>query len=192
MDWFLEFYQNVQNSFFFSRTPPDGFFRLVQKEFFTSVSKNTCFKNFYSRLQIYYKLAGYSYNFTKTVLHSRHFSKKFTSRYILPYFTSGHFALVMNSSKVFFCLALSWVNDDKLQKWGEVLSSASDKEKLFPKNFFKNSNLDDSGIPLPVFPSRPNLKLHNIHATPTLVKNVITNLGICQMHVVQMVFLWWF
>ena len=28
----------------------------------------------------------------------------------------------------------------------EVLSSASDKAKLFAKNFSKNSNLDDSGI----------------------------------------------
>ena len=28
----------------------------------------------------------------------------------------------------------------------EVLSSASDKTKLFAKNFSKNSNLDDSGI----------------------------------------------
>ena len=32
----------------------------------------------------------------------------------------------------------------------EVLSSASDKAKLFAKNFSKNSNLDDSGISLPV------------------------------------------
>ena len=31
----------------------------------------------------------------------------------------------------------------------EVLSSASDKAKLFPENFSKNSNLDDSGISLP-------------------------------------------
>ena len=30
----------------------------------------------------------------------------------------------------------------------EVLSSASDKAKLFAKNFSKNSNLDDSGISL--------------------------------------------
>ena len=44
----------------------------------------------------------------------------------------------------------------------EVLSSASDKAKLFVKNFSKNSNLDDSGTSLPVFPSRTNLKLHNI------------------------------
>ena len=32
----------------------------------------------------------------------------------------------------------------------EVLSSASDKAKLFAQNFSKNSNLDDSGISLPV------------------------------------------
>ena len=35
----------------------------------------------------------------------------------------------------------------------EVLSSASDKAKLFPENFSKNSDLDDSGISLPAFPS---------------------------------------
>ena len=58
----------------------------------------------------------------------------------------------------------------------EVLPSASDKAKLFAKNFSKNSNLDDSGISLPVFPSRTNLKLHNISITPKMVKNVITNL----------------
>ena len=58
----------------------------------------------------------------------------------------------------------------------EVLSSASDKAKLFPKNFSKNSNLDDSGISLPVFPSRSNLKLHNISITPKIRKKVITNL----------------
>ena len=33
----------------------------------------------------------------------------------------------------------------------EVLSSASDKAKLFARNFSKNSNLDDSRIHLPVF-----------------------------------------
>ena len=32
----------------------------------------------------------------------------------------------------------------------EVLSSGSDKAKLFAENFSKNSNLDDSGISLPV------------------------------------------
>ena len=44
----------------------------------------------------------------------------------------------------------------------EVLSSASDKAKLFPENFSKNSNLDDSAISLPFFPFRTNLKLHNM------------------------------
>ena len=57
-----------------------------------------------------------------------------------------------------------------------MLSSASDKAKLFAENFSKNSNLDDSGISLPVFPSRTNLKLHNISVTPKMVKKVITNL----------------
>ena len=56
------------------------------------------------------------------------------------------------------------------------MSSASDKAKSFVKNFSKNSNLDDSGIPLPVFPSRTNLKLYNISLTPRMVKKVITNL----------------
>ena len=58
----------------------------------------------------------------------------------------------------------------------EVLSSASDKAKLFAQNFLKNSNLDDSGISLPVFPSRTNLKLHNISITPKMVKKVIMDL----------------
>ena len=58
----------------------------------------------------------------------------------------------------------------------EVLSSASDKAKLFAKNFSKNSDLDDSGISLPVFPSRTNLKLHDISVIPKMVKKVITNL----------------
>ena len=57
-----------------------------------------------------------------------------------------------------------------------MLSCASDKAKLFVKNFPKNSNLDHSGITLPVFPSRTNLKLHNISGTPKMVKKVITNL----------------
>ena len=37
-------------------------------------------------------------------------------------------------------------------------------------------DLDDSGISLPVFPSRTNLKLHNISKTPKMVKKVIINL----------------
>ena len=57
-----------------------------------------------------------------------------------------------------------------------MLSSASDKAKLFAENFSKNSNLVDSGISLPVFPSRANLKLHNISITPKIVKKFIMNL----------------
>ena len=45
------------------------------------------------------------------------------------------------------------------------MSSASHKAKLFPENICENSNLDDSGISLPVFPARANLKLHNISVT---------------------------
>ena len=41
------------------------------------------------------------------------------------------------------------------------MPSASDKAKLFAENSSKNSNLDDSGISLPVFHSRTNLKLHS-------------------------------
>ena len=59
-----------------------------------------------------------------------------------------------------------------------MLSSASDKAKLLAENFSKNSNLDDSGISLFVFPSRTNLKLHNISVTPKMVKKVIMNLDL--------------
>ena len=58
------------------------------------------------------------------------------------------------------------------------MSSESNKAKLFAENLCKNSNLDDSGIPLPVFPSRTNLTLHNISVTPKMVKKVIINLGL--------------
>ena len=58
-----------------------------------------------------------------------------------------------------------------------MLSSASDKAKLFPANFSMNSNLDDSGISLPAFPSRTNLKLHNISVTRKIVKKVIMNVA---------------
>ena len=54
--------------------------------------------------------------------------------------------------------------------------SACQKTKLFAKSFSENSNLDDSGISLPAFPFRSNLKLHNIHVTPKLVKKVMTSL----------------
>ena len=58
----------------------------------------------------------------------------------------------------------------------EGLSSTSDETKLFPKNFSKNSNLDDLGISLPAFLSRTNLKLHNMSIIPKMVEKVIRNL----------------
>ena len=72
----------------------------------------------------------------------------------------------------------------------EVLSSASDKAKLFTENFSKNSNLDDSGIALTVFSSRTNLKLH-ISMTSKMVKKVIINLDLSKVFVL-IVFHWWF
>ena len=41
-----------------------------------------------------------------------------------------------------------------------------------------NSNPDDSGVFLSVFPSRTNLKLHNITVTPKMVKKAIMNLDL--------------
>ena len=82
-------------------------------------------------------------------------------------------------SRDFWRIANSVLNKGKsaippLFNGPEVLSSASGKAKLFDKNFSKNSSLDDSGISLPVFPSRT--KLHNISITPKMVKKVLTNL----------------
>ena len=47
---------------------------------------------------------------------------------------------------------------------------------MFAENFSKKFNLYDSGISLPVFPFRTNLKLHNISVTPKMIKKVIMNL----------------
>ena len=52
------------------------------------------------------------------------------------------------------------------------------KQNCFAENFSKNSNLDDSSISLSVFPSRTNLKLHNIFVTSKMVKKVIANLDL--------------
>ena len=84
-------------------------------------------------------------------------------------------------SRDFWRIANSVLNKGKsaippLFNGPKLLSSASDKAKLFAKIFSKNSNLDDSGISLPVFPSRTNLKLHNISITPKMVKKVMMNL----------------
>ena len=60
----------------------------------------------------------------------------------------------------------------------EVLSSASCKAKLFAENFSVNSDIDDSDISLPVFPSRTNLKLYNISVTPKMIRKVVMNLDL--------------
>ena len=59
-----------------------------------------------------------------------------------------------------------------------MLPSASDKAKLFTKNFSKNSNLDDLDIFLCVFPARFNLKLHNISVPPKLIKKATSYLDL--------------
>ena len=86
-------------------------------------------------------------------------------------------------SRDFWQIANSVLNKGKsaippLFNGPEVLSSASDKAKLFAENFSKNSNLDNSGISLPVFSSRTSLKLYNISVTPKMVKKVIMNLDL--------------
>ena len=55
---------------------------------------------------------------------------------------------------------------------GQLLFSASDIAKS------TNSNLDGSGISLPVSPSITHLKLHIISVTPIMVKKVIMNLDL--------------
>ena len=41
--------------------------------------------------------------------------------------------------------------------------------------FSKNFNLNDASISFPAFPSKPNLKLHNIPTTSKMVKKVIAD-----------------
>ena len=53
----------------------------------------------------------------------------------------------------------------------EMLSSVSNKAKLFGKNFSKSSN-----ISLPVFHFKTNMKLHNTSVTPKMVKKVVISL----------------
>ena len=86
-------------------------------------------------------------------------------------------------SRDFWQIANSVLNKGKsaippLFNGSKVLSSASEKAKLFAENFSKNSNLDESGISLPVFPFRTSLKLHKISGTPKMVKKVIMNLDL--------------
>ena len=62
-----------------------------------------------------------------------------------------------------------------------MLSSASDKGKLFAENFSKDSSLDDSSISLLAFPSRTNQKMHNISVRSKMVKKVIMNLDLSKL-----------
>ena len=86
-------------------------------------------------------------------------------------------------SRDFWQIANSVLNKGKsailhLFNGPEVLSFASDKAKLYAENFSLNSDLDDSDVSLPVFPSRTNLKLHNISVTPKMVRKVVMNLDL--------------
>ena len=63
-----------------------------------------------------------------------------------------------------------------------MFSSDSTKAKLFKKAFLRTSILmTHSGISLYGFPSRTNLKLHNIHVYPKLVKKVTINLHLSKV-----------
>ena len=89
-------------------------------------------------------------------------------------------------SRDFWQIANNVLNEGKsaippLFNGPEVLSSASDKAKLFAENFSLNSNLDDSGISLPVFSSKTNLKLHNISLTPKMVEKFVMNLDLSKV-----------
>ena len=71
------------------------------------------------------------------------------------------------------CFAISFLSHCQFTDFfSKLLSSVSDKVKLFAENFSENFILDDSGIYSLAFPSRTNLK------TPKLVKKVITNLDL--------------
>ena len=54
--------------------------------------------------------------------------------------------------------------------------------EIFSKDFYKNSNLEDSVILLPDFPSRTNLELQNISVNPTVVKKEIMNLDLFELY----------
>ena len=84
--------------------------------------------------------------------------------------TSGRLLIVFSTKVNLLCLLYSM---DR-----RCCLSASDKAKLFAENFSLNSNLDDSGVSLPVFPSRTNLKLHNISIAPKMVRKVVMNLDL--------------
>ena len=102
-------------------------------------------------------------------------AKGFLKLPILAYKTKESITSQKIGSWDFWQIAESVLNKGKstipsLFNGPEVVYSASDTA-VFAKNFSKNSNLDNLGIPC-----RTNLKLHNIYVTPKMVIKVITNL----------------
>ena len=79
-----------------------------------------------------------------------------------------NFPLILNGSVTYMHVLGFYVNKAILHH---------NKVKLIPKNVSKNSNLDDSNIYLPGFPSLIDLKLNNILVTPELVKKVTFTLN---------------
>ena len=67
-----------------------------------------------------------------------------------------------------------------IQRLNPIANKVLNKGKSATRLLFNapNSNLNDSGICLPTFPSRTNLKLHNIHVTRKLVKKPLFVKGI--------------
>ena len=63
----------------------------------------------------------------------------------------------------------------------EVLTSASEKAKLFAELFSKNSNIADSGHDLPSFSRRTDITLSNMVITPKIVKKAISNLDLSKV-----------
>ena len=61
-----------------------------------------------------------------------------------------------------------------------MLSSTSNKAKLFGKIFCKNSYLEDSGISLPGFFSSTNLKLRNISVISKILKTSLDFSGVSE------------
>ena len=58
----------------------------------------------------------------------------------------------------------------------DITLKSSFEPWLFAEIISENANLDDSGISLPAFPPRINLKLHNIPVTDKTIKKVISDL----------------
>ena len=105
-----------------------------------------------------------------------------------PWFSAVSAAAIVHRNHFFRLYQREKSSDSKVKfrqasnRCKRVLEAAklayANKAKLFAENFSLNSNLDDSGISLPVFPSRNNLKLYNISVTPKMVRKVVMNLDL--------------